>query len=166
MSLLTPEPGLVFWMTLSFLIVLFILAKFAFPVILKAVDERKNYIENSLLAAQKANEELAKITETRETILAETRVKQAEILKEGAKIKEEIIAKAKDDAQLESEKIIQSARNQISAEKEKAIRMIRNEAALLSVELAEKMLREKLTTPEEQSKMINRLLDEIEISKS
>ncbi len=166
MSLLTPEPGLVFWMTIAFLIVVFILAKFAFPVILKAVEERKNHIENSLRAAEKANEELAKITETREAILAETRVKQAEILKEGTRIKEEIIAKAKDDAQLESEKIIQFAQNQILEEKEKTVRLIRNEAALLSVELAERMLREKLATPEEQTKMINRLLDEIEMSKS
>lgn len=166
MALLTPEPGLVFWMTIAFLIVVFILAKFAFPIILKAVDERKDYIENSLHAAEKANEELAKISETRKAILEETRAQQAEILKEGARIKEEIITKAKDDAQLESEKIIQSAQNQISEEKQKAVRMIKNEAALLSVELAEKILREKLGTPEEQTKMINRLLDEIEMSKS
>lgn len=166
MSLLTPEPGLVFWMTIAFLIVVFILVKFAFPVILKAVEDRKNYIEESLLAAKKANEELDKISETREAILEETRVKQTEILKEGARIKEEMIAKAKDDAIIESEKIIDAARLQISEEREKAIRMIRNEAALLSVDLAERMLREKLGTSEEQSKMIDRLLDEIEISKS
>ncbi len=166
MSLLTPEPGLVFWMTLSFLIVVFILVKFAFPVILKAVEDRKNYIDESLLAAKNANEELAKISETREAILLETRNQQTEILKEGTRIKEEIIAKAKDDAKIESEKIIDAARNQISEEREKAIRMIRNEAALLSVELAERILREKLGSSEEQSKMIDRLLDEIEISKS
>lgn len=166
MSLLTPEPGLVFWMTIAFIIVVFILVKFAFPVILKAVEDRKNYIEESLLSAKQANEELAKITETRESLLAQTRDERTKILKEGAKIREEMIFKARDEARLESEKLINSARKQISEEREKAIRMIRNETALLSVELAEKILRDKLGSPEEQSKLINRLLDEIEISKS
>ena len=84
MSLLTPEPGLLFWMLISFGITVFLLVKFGFPMILKSVEKRKNYIEESLLAARKAHEELAGIKETSEAILAQTRKEQADILKEAA----------------------------------------------------------------------------------
>ncbi|MEA5127227.1 F0F1 ATP synthase subunit B [Proteiniphilum sp.] len=166
MSLLTPEPGLLFWMLISFGITVFLLAKFGFPAILKSVEKRKDYIEESLLAAKKAHEELAGIKETGEAILAQARKEQAEILKEAAQRREAMIEKAREDARLESEKVIASARRQIGAEKEEALRSIRNEAASLSLTLAERILREKLGTEQEQKKMIDRLLNEIDISKS
>lgn len=166
MSLLTPEPGLLFWMLISFGITVFLLAKFGFPAILKSVEKRKDYIEESLLAARKAHEELAGIKETGEAILAQARKEQAEILKEAAQRREAMIEKAREDARLESEKVIASARRQIGAEKEEALRSIRNEAASLSLTLAERILREKLGTEQEQKKMIDRLLNEIDISKS
>jgi F-type H+-transporting ATPase subunit b len=166
MSLLTPEPGLLFWMLISFGITVFLLAKFGFPAILKSVEKRKNYIEESLLAARKAHEELAGIKETGEAILAQARKEQADILKEAAQRREAMIEKAREDARLESEKVIASARRQIGTEKEEALRSIRNEAASLSLTLAEKILREKLGTEQEQKKMIDRLLNEIDISKS
>lgn len=166
MSLLSPEPGLVFWMTIAFLVVVFILAKYAFPVILKSVDKRSDYIEQSLASAKKANEELAKIKDTSNALLADARTKQNDIIKEGTRLKEEIIAQAKSDAEAEAEKMIEIARKQIEEERDKAVRLMKNEAALLSVELAEKLLREKLGTQEEQSNMIKRLLDEIEMTKS
>lgn len=166
MSLLTPEPGLLFWMLISFGITVFVLAKFGFPAILKSVEKRKNYIEESLLAAKKAHEELSGIKETGESILAQARKEQAEIIKEATRRREEMIEKAREEARLESEKVIASARRQIGAEKEEALRSIRNEAASLSLTLAEKILREKLGTEQEQKKMIDRLLNEIDISKS
>lgn len=166
MSLLTPEPGLVFWMLLSFGIVAFILVKYGFPVILKMVDQRKDYIDNSLLAALQANEELARVKETSETILAETRREQAEMLNDASKLREELIEKAREDARLESEKIIVSAREQIRVEKEEALRSVREEITSLSVDIAEKILRKKLGSEKEQMSMIDRLLDEINISKS
>lgn len=166
MSLLTPEPGLVFWMLVSFGIVAFILVKYGFPVILKMVNQRKDYIDNSLLAAHQANEELAKVKETSDTILAETRREQAEMLKEASKLREELIEKAREDARLESEKIIVSAREQIRLEKEEALKLVREEITTLSVDIAEKILRKKLGTEKEQMSMIDRLLDEINISKS
>lgn len=166
MSLLTPEPGLLFWMLISFGITVFLLAKFGFPAILKSVEKRKNYIEESLLAARKAHEELAGTKETGEAILAQARKEQADILKEAAQRREAMIEKAREDARLESEKVIASARRQIGTEKEEALRSIRNEAASLSLTLAEKILREKLGTEQEQKKMIDRLLNEIDISKS
>ena len=166
MSLLTPEPGLLFWMLISFGITVFVLAKFGFPAILKSVEKRKNYIEESLLAARKAHEELAGIKETGEAILAQARKEQADILKEASLKRETIIEKAREEARLESEKLIASARRQIGAEKEEALRSIRNEAATLSLTLAERILREKLGTEQEQKKMIDRLFNEIDISKS
>lgn len=166
MSLLTPEPGLLFWMLISFGITVFVLAKFGFPAILKSVEKRKNYIEESLLAARKAHEELAGIKETGEALLAQSRKEQADILREASLKREMMIEKAREEARLESEKLIASARRQIRAEKEEAIRSIRSEAATLSLTLAERILREKLGTKEEQMGMIDRLFNEIDISKS
>lgn len=166
MSLLTPEPGLLFWMLISFGITVFVLAKFGFPAILKSVEKRRNYIEESLLAARKAHEELAGIKETGEAILAQARKEQADILKEAALRRETMIEKAREEARMESEKLIASARQQIGAEKEEALHSIRNEAATLSLALAERILREKLGAEHEQKKMIDRLLNEMDISKS
>lgn len=166
MSLLTPEPGLLFWMLISFGITVFVLAKFGFPAILKSVEKRKNYIEESLLAARKAHEELAGIKETGEAILAQARKEQADLLRDASLKREVMIEKAREEARLESEKLIASARRQIRAEKEEALRSIRNEAAALSLTLAERILREKLGTKEEQKSMIDRLFNEMDISRS
>lgn len=166
MSLLTPDPGLVIWMSISFGIVVLILAKFAFPSILKAVDKRNSYIEESLKSAREANEELAKVKETGAIILAEARKEQNAILKETTRIKEEILQEAQVKASQEAEKIIAEARKQMHAEKESVLRSIRSEVSIMSVSLAEKILREKLGDDKEQLNMIDRLLDEIEISKS
>jgi F-type H+-transporting ATPase subunit b len=166
MSLLTPEPGLVFWMLISFGMVLFVLMKYGFPVILKMVDQRKTYIEESLVSAQKAHEELANVKQTSEELLARTRQEQASILKETSLLRDQMIEKARNDARLESEKIIDDARKQIETEKENAIRSIRDEAVTLSLNLTEKILREKLGTKEAQLALIDRLLNEIDLSKS
>lgn len=166
MSLLTPDPGLVFWMSLSFGIVVLILARFAFPVIIKAVDKRTLFIENSVKSAREANEELSKIKETGARILAKAYKEQNAILKETARIKEEILQEAHAKASQETERMIAEARKQLQVEKEQILRSIRGEVSLMSVTLAEKILREKLGKDKEQLKMIDSLLDEIEISKS
>lgn len=166
MSLLSPEPGLLFWMMLSFGIVLFVLGKYGFPVILKMVDKRYNYIEESLQSARKAQEELARVKETGEALLIQARKDQALILKETARKNEILIVQAREEAQKEAEKIIIAARNQIQAEKEEAIRSIRNEVSRLSIDLTERILREKLSTNEDQLRLIDRLFEEIEISNS
>lgn len=166
MSLLTPEPGLLFWMMISFGIVLLILARYGFPVILKAVEKRKNYIEASLVAAREAQEELGKVVQTGERMLAEARRDQHAILKETTRLKEQLIEEARAAAAAESEKMLTLARQKIEAEQEEALRTIRREVSTLSVELAERILREKLGDEQEQMKMIDRLLDEVDISKS
>ena len=166
MSLLTPEAGLLFWMMISFGIVLLILARYGFPVILKAVEKRKNYIEASLVAAREAQEELGKVVQTGERMLAEARRDQHAILKETTRLKEQLIEEARAAAAAESEKMLASARKKIEAEKEEALRTIRREVSTLSVELAERILREKLGDEQEQMNMIDRLLDEVDISKA
>lgn len=166
MSLLTPEPGLLFWMLISFGITVFILARFGFPVILKSVEKRKNYIEESLLAAKKAHEELAGIKEIGEAMLSEARKTQADILKDTSLQRDKIIEKAHDEAKAETEKLLDAARRQIVDEKEEALRNIRTEVAALSVSLAESILKEKLGSEQMQQQMIERLLHEIDLSKS
>lgn len=166
MSLLTPEPGLLFWMTISFGIVLIILVKYGFPPILKSVEKRNNFIEESLKSARAANEELTKVKESGEKLLADTRKEQKALLKEADSLRELIISEAKENAKKESEKIMEKARVQINAEKEEALKSIRSEVTKLSIALTEKILREKMSNEKEQMGMIDRLLDEIEISKS
>ncbi len=166
MSLLTPEPGLIFWMSVSFGITLLILIKFAIPPILKAVEKRKNYVDESILAAKKAKEELENVKEIGETLLAETRKKQKEMINEASQIQDQMLEDAREKAKLESEKIIDIARRQIQSEKEIALQHIREEVAKVSIDLTEKILREELSSDKNQMKMIDRLLDEIEISSS
>lgn len=166
MSLLTPEPGLVFWMLISFGIAAFILVKYGFPVIVNMVNQRKEYIDRSLLAAQQANQKLANIKETSEKLLAETRVEQARILEAAAKTQNRIIEESRLRAQTEADKIVEEAHRQIEIEKETALRAVRSEIASLSVNMAEKIIRKELGTGEEQMKVIHRLLDELDVSKS
>ena len=126
-SLLTPDPGLLFWMLLAFVIVFIILAKFGFPVITKMVEDRKNYIDESLKKAREANEKLANIQSESELIMRQAREKQAEILKEAMATRDNIIKEARDKADIESKKIIESAKEQIKVEKDLAIRDIRSQ---------------------------------------
>ena len=166
MSLLTPEPGLLFWMALSFGIVLLILVRYGFPIILSSVEKRKNYIDASLLAAREAHEELALVKKEGEALLAETRKEQHRQLKETSKLKEKMMVHAREEAAKEADKLIAAAREQIRTEKEEAMHQLREEVSLLSLSLAEKILRDTLNSKDKQMQMIDRLLDEIEISKS
>jgi F-type H+-transporting ATPase subunit b len=166
MALLLPESGLLFWMLLSFGIVVFILAKFGFPIIIKMVESRKTYIDESLLIAKQAYEQMAKVRVEGEVIVEKARREQVRILNEATETRDLLIKDAKEKAQSEGVKMIADARKQILIEKEDAIRDIRRQVAELSVDIAEKVLRDKLENKGEQMNMINRLLDEINISKS
>lgn len=166
MELFTPEVGLIFWMLIPFLVVFYVLAKFAWPAILKGVEKRNQFIDESLIAARQAREDLARVKADSDAILEQARKDQAAILAEAAKSRDKIVEVAKDKAGEEAAKIIESAREQINMEKEDAIRQIRREVALLSVDIAEKVLRVNLDEKKEQMSMIDRLLDEINIPKS
>jgi len=161
MDLLMPASGLLFWMTVVFLIVFVILWKAGFPAIIKMVNDRKDFIDGSLKKAHEANEKLANIQKEGESILQEAREKQAAILKEAAETRDAIVEKAQDKAREEGARLISEAKAQIETEKQNAIRDIRTQVAELSVQVAEKVLKEKLSSDKEQMDMINRLLDEV-----
>ena len=164
-SILTPDVGLLVWMLLAFLVVFLILAKFGFPVITKMVEDRKNFIEESLRNAHEANQKLANIQSEGEAILKDAREQQAAILKDAMATRDNIIKEARNKAQLEGAKLVEEAKAQILVEKENALRDIRSTVAELSVEIAEKVMRNKLKGAGEHVQLIERMLDEMSISK-
>ena len=161
MDLLIPDSGLLFWMTIVFIVVFLILWKWGFPVIVKMVNDRKEYIDGSLKKAREANEKLANIQKEGELLLQEAREKQSEILKEASATRDAIVEKAQEKARDEGARIVSDARTEIENEKQAAISEIRNQVAELSVQIAEKILREKLKGDKEQNELIDRLLDEV-----
>ena len=161
MDLLIPSTGLLFWMSLTFLVVLFILWKWGFPVIVNMVTERKAFIDDSLRNAREANEKLANIQKEGESILQEAREKQAQILKEAADTRDAIVEKAQEKARAEGARLLEDARVAIEQEKKAAIADIRKQVATLSVEIAEKVLRENLKDDQAQMDLIDRMLDDV-----
>ena len=160
-SILSPDFGLLFWMLVAFVIVFTLLAKFGFPVIIKMVEDRKSYIDESLKNAREANEKLANIKSESAAILKEAREHQAQIIKEAMATRDSIIKEAKDKAQAEGLKLMNEAKAQISAEKENALRDIRDTVADISVEIAGKVMRQQLEKDTEQEEYIERLLNEM-----
>ncbi|MBF1644780.1 MAG: F0F1 ATP synthase subunit B [Prevotella sp.] len=161
MSLLLPDSGLLFWMTIVFLVVFFILWRWGFPSIIKMVNERKNYIDESLAKAEEANLRLANIQKQGEELLMEAREKQAQILREASQTRDTIVEQAQEKAHEESARILSEAKAEIESQKQAAIRDIRTQVAELSVQIAEKILRKQLTTSAEQTQLIDSLLDEV-----
>ena len=161
MSLVTPDFGLLFWMTIIFAIVFFVLAKWGFPAITGMVDKRAERIEESIEKARKAEKMLEEMTERQARMLDETRAEQARILKEAAQARDAVVGQAKQQAQEEAEKLLQHARTQIAAEKESALLDIRSQVAALSVDVAERILREKLSDSKTQLDLITRMVDEV-----
>ena len=155
MDLLIPSTGLLFWMTIVFLIVLAVLWKWGFPAITKMVKERKDYIDDSLRKAHEANEKLANIQKEGESILQEAREKQAAVLKEATATRDAIIAKAENQAKDRGAQLINDAKAEIEQEKQQAIREIRGQVAELSVKIAEKIIQQQLATDDMQMEVIN-----------
>lgn len=164
MSLITPDFGLFFWMAIVFLFVLFILAKWGFPVVVKMVNDRKAYIDESLRKAHEANEKLTNIKAESEAILQEAREKQAQILKEAAATRDVIVEQAQDKARSEGTRLLSEAKAEIESQKQAAISEIRAQVAELSVKIAEKILHQELSADDRQMEMIDRLLDEVSSS--
>ena len=162
--LLTPDPGLIFWMLISFGAVFFILAKYGFPVIVKMVDERKAFIDKSLDSAKAANERLAGIQEESERILKQTRDLEVRMLKEAQETQNLIIGEAKEQAVVEAKKLITEAKTAIQKEKELAIRDIRNRIAELSIDIAEKILRKNLDNAAAQHELVQKLIEEVQMN--
>ena len=165
MSLITPDFGLLVWMVLIFGIVFFVLAKWGFPLITGMVDKRSDRIEQSIAKAREAEKSLSELAYRQEQLIEEARKEQARILKEATEARDQLLAAAKEQARDEASQMIQQARTQIAAEKESALRDIRSEVASLSVEVAEKVLREKLSSEDAQLALIDRVVGEVTASK-
>ncbi len=161
MGLLTPDPGLMFWMIIVFGVVFFVLAKYGFPVIIGMIEDRKAYIDDSLKAAREANEQLVNVKAEGEKVLAQAREEQARILNEASATRDRIIKDAQERAMLEGQRLMDEMKKQIETEKESAIRDIRRQIAVLSVDIAEKIMRSKLADEKEQMELIDRMLDEM-----
>ena len=159
-AILTPDIGLLFWMLLAFLVVFIILAKYGFPAITGMVDERNRFIDDSLRKAKEAEERLANIQQEGETILQEAREKQAQILKEAAESRDAIVEQAQQKARAEGTRLLEEAKASIEQEKKAAIADIRQQVAILSVDIAEKVLRKNLRDDKSQMDLIDRLLDD------
>jgi F-type H+-transporting ATPase subunit b len=164
MRLVTPDIGTIFWMLLMFITVLLILRKFAWKPILNALRNREQSIEDSLRSADKAKKEMEKLKADNEKIMAEARKERDKVLKDTKKTSEKILNEAKNKAGEESKKIIKSARAQIENEKDAAITDIRNQVAELSVEIAEKILQEKLKDDKAQQELMTKLLKDIKMN--
>jgi F-type H+-transporting ATPase subunit b len=161
MDLLIPSTGLLFWMSITFLVVFFLLWKFGFPVIIGMVKERQAFIDESLKKAHEANERLANIQKEGESILQEAREKQAQILKEAAQTRDAIVEQAQTKARSEGARLLDEAKAAIEQEKKAAIADIRQQVATLSVQIAEKVLKKNLKDDKAQMDLIDRMLDDV-----
>ena len=166
MSLLIPDSWLLFWMLLIFAIVFVILAKFGFPVITKMIAKRRDHINDSLRLAEEAEVKLGQMKQEHARIIAQAREEQNRILKEAAQERDNIIRQAQTQAQDEARKILDEAKTRIDAEKESALREIRGQVALLSVRIAEKVMRKDLSSDQAQLDLVTRMLDEATASKA
>ena len=142
MNLLLPDSGLLFWMTIIFAIVFFVLAKFGFPVITGMVEKRGKRISDSLEAARKAEEALEHLNQEQERLIAEARAEQARV---------------------EAQKIMDEAKSRIEEEKESALRDMRREVALISMTIAEQVIRKEMSSDEAQQELVDRLVDEVSV---
>ena len=150
MSLLLPDSGLLFWMFLSFGIVFVVLAKYGFPI-----------IDQSLEVAREANAQLSKLKEQGEALVVAANKEQGRILKEAMQERDKIIHEARKQAEAAAQKELDEVKKQIQIEKDEAIRDIRRQVAILSVDIAEKVIRKNLDDKREQMEMIDRMLDEV-----
>ncbi len=164
MDLVTPGIGLLFWTTLIFFLLLLILRLFAWKPILNAIKNREVSIKSALESAEKAKEDMKKLLAKNEEILQAARGERDLMMKEAKEVKEKIINEAKEKAAQEANRLIQLARQNIQNEKTTAINELRQQVANLSVDIAEKILREKLAGDKEKKALINKLLDDIKLN--
>jgi F-type H+-transporting ATPase subunit b len=165
-SLASPAIGTVFWTTLIFLLFFFLLSKFAWKPILSAVKARDEIIKGSLESAEKAREDMKRLQADNETILKKAREEREIILKEGRDMRDKMINEAKGKASEEGEKLIEKARESIEREKNKALAEIHEQVAYLSVEIASKLLGERLKESEQQSRLIETYLKDMDQNKN
>jgi F-type H+-transporting ATPase subunit b len=164
MQLINPGFGLIFWMTLAFLIVFFVLKKFAWKPILESLKEREESIESALQAAEDAKKEMASLKAKNEELLKEAREERDVLLADARKIKEQILNEAREKANKEAGIIIENAREQINSEKQAALIELKNVIATYSIEIAEKVLQAELSDKKKQQAYVDKLIKEIQLN--
>lgn len=164
MDLLTPELGLFFWTLIAFLAVFLILRKFAWRPILTALTERETGIAQSIAAADRVKSEMAQMQSENEKLMQQAREERSAMLKEAKDTKDRIVNEAKDQAKIEANKIIAEANQQIQQQKMAAITEVKNQIGILAVEVAEKVLRQQLSTDSAQTSYANQLAQEINLN--
>lgn len=164
MELVSPGIGLIFWMTLAFGLVLIILRKYAWKPILKALKDREESIDNALHAADKAREEMQQVKVDNEKLLAEAKEERDAILRDARKVREKLMEESREKANAEANRIVESARQSIENEKMAALVDLRNQLASLSIEIAEKVLREKLSNDPKQQELVKKLMKEVKFN--
>jgi len=162
--LVSPDPGLLIWSTVAFLLLFFLLSKFAWKPIVKALDERERSIEDALAKAEMAKEEMAKLTSENEQLLKQARIERDAILKEAKELKDQIVSDAKTSAQTEGAKMIEKARIEIDNQKIAAMAEVKNQVATLSLEIAEKILRKQFQDQNKQDALVSDLLKEVKLN--
>jgi F-type H+-transporting ATPase subunit b len=164
MDLLIPAFGLFFWTALAFLIVLFLLKKFAWKPILSALDERERGIADSLTSAEKVRSEMSMMKSEHESLLNQAREERTLLLKDAKETRDKIVNEAKDAAKEEANKIMMEARQQIEFQKNAAIIDVKNQIGTLVIDVAEKVLRKELANKDEQNNYIKTLAEQIRLN--
>ncbi|HIP48392.1 MAG TPA: F0F1 ATP synthase subunit B [Lutibacter sp.] len=164
MELITPAIGLIFWTTLTFAILFFLLKKMAWKPILGAVEDREKSIIDALASAENARKEMQNLTADNERILKEARNDREELLKEARSMREQMIEEAKGEAQVEADKLIAKAKDGIENEKLAAIADLKSQVADLSIGIAEKLVKEELASKDNQVKLIETMLKDVNLS--
>jgi F-type H+-transporting ATPase subunit b len=164
MGLVMPDFGLLFWMVVSFSILLFILKKFAWKPILKALADRENSIDEALQAAQRAKDEMTRLQADNEKILREAIIEREQIVKEARELKESIVRDAKTQATVEASKVMENAKTAIEQEKAAAIGEIKDIISTFSIDIAEKILKEHLSDEADQKKLVKSYVDQIKLN--
>ena len=164
LDLVTPELGLMFWTVVVFTLLIILLKKFAWKPILEAVESRSNSIEEALNASEKAKAELTELNAENDKLRKQALADRDALLKEAAATKAKILADAKNQAKSESEKILTNAREVIKNEKMAAITELKNQVALLSLDIAEKIVKEQLTSSDKQKSLVDNLIKEVNLN--
>ena len=163
MQLTSPE-SLIFWTTIIFVVFFILLAKFAWKPILTAVKNREESINNALVAAESARLEMQNLTADNERILQEARMERDALLKEAREMKDQIIADSKKEAQEQGLKMIEQAKNAIQLEKNAAMAELKSQVSTLSLDIAEKLLKEELSNKEAQTKLVEKMLGDVKLN--
>ncbi len=164
MNLITPDFGLFFWMLVTFMLVFIILKKFAWKPIIQALKEREDNIQEGIENAEEAKNELANVKIKSDKIISEAIVERDQLIRQGREIKEKITDEAYKEAETVAKKIVEEAKKMIEEEKIAAINQIKVQIATLSVDIAEKILRQKLQDDTAQKELMNHLLNEFKIN--